>query len=154
SELPGYREVIAGFERESGWRVVIVPQQYADIRRALAAEAAAGSGTLDLVELDLYSLAAAATDVALLDEDALAPELSALAPAAVHAGRIRGLRFLPHRLTWQALLYDQRVLGSAPQTWDELLAAARGHPGRIGMKGALYEGLTCDVLPFVWAAGG
>ena len=31
---------------------------------------------------------------------------------------------------------------------------ARAHPGQIGLKGALYEGLTCDVLPFVWAAGG
>lgn len=154
SELPGYREVIAGFEREHGWRVVVVPQQYADIRRALAAEATAGSGTLDLVELDIYSLAAAAADVAPFDETALADELRVLAPAAVRAGQLNGLRFLPHRLTWQALLYNHAVLGEAPRTWDELLAVARAHPGRIGMKGALYEGLTCDVLPFVWAAGG
>jgi ABC-type glycerol-3-phosphate transport system substrate-binding protein len=154
SELPAYRAVVEGFERESGWRVVVVPQQYADIRRALAAEATAGSGTLDLVELDIYSLAAAAGDVAVLDEAALAAELAALAPAPVQAGRIDGLRFLPHRLTWQALIYNHAVLGAAPRTWDELLAVARAHPGGIGMKGALYEGLTCDVLPFVWAAGG
>jgi hypothetical protein len=51
SELPGYREVIRGFEATSGWRVTVVPQQYADIRRALAAEAHGGSGTPDLVEL-------------------------------------------------------------------------------------------------------
>jgi ABC-type glycerol-3-phosphate transport system substrate-binding protein len=154
SELPAYRTVVEGFERASGRRVVIVPQQYADIRRALAAEAAAGSGTLDLVELDIYSLAAAAGDVAVLDETALAAELSALAPAPVQAGRIDGLRFLPHRLTWQALIYNHAVLGAAPRTWDDLLAVARAHPGGIGIKGALYEGLTCDVLPFVWAAGG
>jgi ABC-type glycerol-3-phosphate transport system substrate-binding protein len=46
------------------------------------------------------------------------------------------------------------VLGRPPTTWDELVAGARAHPGKIGFKGALYEGLTCDVLPFVWAAGG
>lgn len=154
SELPAYREVVRGFEQNSGWRVVVVPQQYADIRRALAAEAAAGSGTLDLVELDVYSLAPAAADVAVLDEAALAPDLAALAPAAVQVGRIDGLRFLPHRLTWQALLYDHAVLGAPPRNWDELRAVARAHPGRIAMKGARYEGLTCDVLPFVWAAGG
>ena len=59
-ELPAYRALVGEFERASGRRVVVVPQQYADIRRALAAESAAGSGTIDLVELDVYSLASAA----------------------------------------------------------------------------------------------
>jgi ABC-type glycerol-3-phosphate transport system substrate-binding protein len=154
SELPAYRVVLTEFERTAGWHVVVIPQQYADIRRALAAEAVAGSGTLDLVELDIYSLAAAAADVMPLDETRLAPELAALGAAPLQAGRIDGLRFLPHRLAWQALLYDRTALGAPPTTWDELLAVARAHPGRIGFKGALYEGLTCDVLPFVWAAGG
>jgi ABC-type glycerol-3-phosphate transport system substrate-binding protein len=154
SELPAYREVVRQFARERGWQVVVVPQQYADIRRAVAAEAAAGSGTLDVIELDVYSLAAAAGDVTVLDEAALAPELAALDPEALHAGRVDGLRFLPHRLTWQALLYNQDVLGAPPQDWQALRAVADAHPGRIGVKGALYEGLTCDVLPFVWAAGG
>jgi hypothetical protein len=67
----------------------------------------------------------------------------------VQPGRIEGLRFLPHRVTWQAMLYDQRVLGAPPRTWAELLAVALAHPGRIGIKGASYEGLTCDLLPFV-----
>jgi len=154
SELPAYRAALRDFERSSGWRVVVVPQQYADIRRALAAQARAGTGTLDLVELDVYSLALAAGDVAALDEDELATTLAALNPATVEAGRIDGLRFLPHRLSWQALLYDHDELGSAPRTWDELRAVARRHRGRIAFKGARYEGLTCDVLPFVWAAGG
>jgi len=154
NELPAYREALRGFERENGWRVTVVPQQYAEIRRALAAEAVAGTGTLDLVELDVYSLPAAAADVAVLDEAAVTPPLDALAPQAVEAGRIDGLRFLPQRLTWQALLYNHAVLGAPPRTWDELRAVAAAHPGHIGIKGALYEGLTCDVLPFVWAAGG
>jgi ABC-type glycerol-3-phosphate transport system substrate-binding protein len=154
SELPAYREVLEEFERASGRRVVLVPQQYADIRRALAAEATAGTGTLDLVELDVYSLAPAARDVTVLDPAALAPELDTLTPAARRAGTIEGLRFVPHRVSWQALIYNHDVLGKPPQTWEELVAVARAHPGRIGLKGSLYEGLTCDVLPFVWAAGG
>lgn len=154
SELPAYRAVLAGFEAETGVRVQVVPQQYAEIRRALAAEAAGGGGALDLVELDVYSLAAAAPFVASLREDAFGAELGALEPSALAAGRIDGLRFLPHRVSWQALLYDSETLPAPPRTWDELLAVARAHPGAVGLKGAAYEGLTCDLLPFVWAAGG
>ena len=154
SELPVYRSVIADFERDSGMPAVVVPQQYADIRRALAAEAFAGRGTLDLVELDVYSLAPSARYVLPLNPTDLSPELEALAPQALQAGRIDGLRFLPHRVTWQALIYNHDALEQPPTTWTELLAVARAHPKQIGFKGALYEGLTCDILPFVWAAGG
>jgi ABC-type glycerol-3-phosphate transport system substrate-binding protein len=146
--------VVADFERDTGRRVVVVPQQYADIRRALAAEGFAGrTGTLDLVELDVYSLAPAARHASVLSPDDV-PELGALQPEAVKAGRIDGLRFLPHRVSWQALIYNHTVLGAPPATWDELLAVARAHPQQIGLKGSRYEGLTCDVLPFVWSAGG
>ena len=68
----------------------IVVENKAGAGSSLAAEAAAGSGTLDLVELDVYSLAPAAADVAVLDEAALAPDIVALAPAAVQVGRIDG----------------------------------------------------------------
>jgi multiple sugar transport system substrate-binding protein len=156
SELPAYRAVVADWERAHGRQVVLVAQQYADIRRALAAENAAGRGTIDLAELDVYSLAPAAPTVRTLDPGA--ELIDALDATAVRAGTIGdsggGLRFLPHRLSWQALVYDADVLGTPPATWDELLAVARAHPGKIGFKGARYEGLTCDVLPFVWSAGG
>src|SRR5439155_21544602 len=140
AEPPAYRAVIADFESASARRVVLVPQQYPDIRRALAAEAGAGRGTLDLVELDVYSLAPAARAVAVLDPAELADVLPALDPAAVRAGTIDGLRFVPHRLSWQALIYDHDALPDPPATWDELLAVARTHPRKIGFKGALYEG--------------
>jgi ABC-type glycerol-3-phosphate transport system substrate-binding protein len=153
-ELAPYRAVVADYERATGERVVVVPQQYADIRRALAAERAAAHGTLDLVELDVYSLAPAADDVRVLDDAALGPLSAELEPATLRAGTIDGLRFLPHRVAWQAMLYDHAVLGRPPASWDELRAVARAHPGKIGFKAARYEGLTCDVLPFVWAAGG
>lgn len=154
SELGPYREVLEEFERASGRSVVVVPQQYPDIRRALAAEAAAGSGTLDLVELDVYSLAPSAHHVQVLRSPGLVGDLDVLSPGALRAGTIDGLRFLPHRVSWQALVYDHSVLGKPPATWDDLLAVARAHPGKVGFKAALYEGLTCDILPFVWAAGG
>jgi len=154
SELPVYRAVVADFERRSGLRVVVVPQQYADIRRALAAESVAGTGTLDLVELDVYALASAAPHVCPFAPADVEPELDALSPDAVRAGTIDGLRFLPHRLGWQAVVYDHAALGRPPEDWAELLAVARAHPGKVAFKGSLYEGLTCDVLPFVWAAGG
>jgi ABC-type glycerol-3-phosphate transport system substrate-binding protein len=153
-ELPAYRRVIDEFESESGREVEIVPQQYADVRRVLAAEAASGAGTIDLAELDVYSLAVAAPHVRVLDPAALGDLTQALEPAALDAGEIEGLRFLPHRVSWQALVYDHAMLGKPPETWEELLAVARSHPGKIGLKGARYEGCTCDVLPFVWAAGG
>src|SRR6185369_8461773 len=107
-----------------GARVLVVPQQYADVRRAIAAESAAGQGTIDLVELDVYSLAAAAADVTVLDAPSLRPIVDALEPATVRAGTIDGLRFLPHRVTWQALVYDHATLGEPPATWDDLLAVA------------------------------
>ncbi|TMB55707.1 MAG: extracellular solute-binding protein [Deltaproteobacteria bacterium] len=154
SELPVYRALVADFERESGVRVVLVPQQYADIRRAVAAESAGGRGTLDLVELDVYALAPTAPYVCPIDATELQPELAALFHDAVGAGTIDGLRFLPHRLGWQALVYDHAALGEPPADWAALLAIARAHPGKVAFKGALYEGLTCEVLPFVWAAGG
>jgi ABC-type glycerol-3-phosphate transport system substrate-binding protein len=153
-ELPAYREVLAGFERETGRRIVVVPQQYADIRRALAAEAAAGRGTLDLAELDVYSLAQSAQHVRRFERAELAALTDALEPTVLAAGMFDGLRFVPHRVAWQALIYNHAVLGRPPATWDELLAVARAHPGKIGFKGALYEGAVCDILPFVWAAGG
>jgi len=154
AELPAYRQVVHDFEAETGRRVVVVAQQYADIRRVLAAEAAAGAGTIDLAELDVYSLAPSAPHVRVLDGAALAATTAVLDPAAVRAGTIDGLRFLPHRVSWQALLYNHAVLGAPPSTWEELVALARAHPGKVGFKCARYEGCTCDVLPFVWAAGG
>jgi len=153
-ELPAYRQVLEGFETATGNRVRVVAQQYPEIRRALAAEAAGGQGTLDLVELDVFNLAPVAGDVAQLDEKDFGKELAALDPAAAEAGRVDGLRFLPHRLSWQALLYDHEALGRPPATWSEVLAVARSHPGKIAFKGSLSEGLTCDVLPFLWSAGG
>jgi ABC-type glycerol-3-phosphate transport system substrate-binding protein len=155
AELPVYRAVVADFERATATRVVVVPQQYADLRRALVAEATAGVGTIDLVELDVYALAPAAPHVVPLDPADVGVDLARFDAEAIRAGTIDGgLRFLPQRLGWEAMIYDSAAIPVPPDDWDALLAVARAHPGAIAFKGALYEGLTCDVLSFVCAAGG
>ncbi|HEY8493310.1 MAG TPA: extracellular solute-binding protein [Myxococcota bacterium] len=153
-ELGAVRAIADEWAHATGHEVRVVAQQYPEIRRALAAEAAGGGGALDLVELDVHSLALSADHVAPLPAARLASVIGVLEPATVGAGDVGGLRFLPYRVSWQALIYDARTLDAPPATWDELLAVARAHSGRIGWKGARYEGLTCDILPFVWAAGG
>lgn len=34
------------------------------------------------------------------------------------------------------------------------MAVAKANPGKIGLKSAKYEGLVCDIFPFVWQAEG
>src|SRR3954468_7464484 len=79
-ELPAYRAVLADFERATGKSVIVVPQQYADVRRAIAAERAAGSGTIDVAELDVHMLASARDDVRPFDRTALADVVDVLEP--------------------------------------------------------------------------
>ncbi len=152
-ELPVYRDVLGRFERDTGRSVIVIPQQYSEIRRALAAEAHGGSGSIDVAEMDVYYLSLTASYASALDWQPR--QLQPFSPAALRAGNLGGVqRFLPQRLNWQALIYDHEALGDPPATWDDLLRVARAHPGQIAFKGAPYEGLTCDVLPFVWMAGG
>src|SRR4051812_45854869 len=85
-ELPAYRAVLADFERATGKSVIVVPQQYSDVRRAIAAERAAGSGTIDVAELDVHMLASARDDVRPLDRGALGDVVDVLDPETVRAG--------------------------------------------------------------------
>ena len=66
----------------------------------------------------------------------------------------RHLYFIPHRLMWQAMIYNRVEVPNPPANWDELERFAREHPGKLALKGARYEGAICDVMPFVWTAGG
>ena len=159
SEQMTYREVLTDFSHRTGIRVKLVAQQYAQIREALEAELQAGRGEIDLVELDVYLLpiladAVQPLDTFRIDLDSLRKHVPRDAWRAGVTGKPLRLRFLPHRLNWQALFYDATVLTKPPATWEELLQVAKDHPGAIGLKGAHYEGLVCDVFPFVWQAGG
>lgn len=162
--LPGEREsyarLLGEFTDSTGIEIELVAQQYQQIRDALRAEAIAGMGELDIVEFDVYFL----PDVVSLvqDLDPLVPTIEELPRAVAEEVWSAGLNpitreellFVPHRLNWQAMVYDARRLESPPRTWEDLRTLARTRPASIGIKGARYEGLICDFFPFLWQAGG
>jgi multiple sugar transport system substrate-binding protein len=160
SEQPAYRRVLDQFTRETGIPVRLIAQQYQQVRDALEAEVKAGQGQLDLVELDVYMLAPLHRSV--LPLDSLVKTFSDLRSAvdsnAFSAGSPPGAggrtHFLPHRLNWQAMVYDASTLDQPPRTWEELLKVCRQHVGAIGFKASRYEGMVCDFFPFLWQSGG
>jgi len=156
SEKEEYVKLVKEFEEETGIKVEVVAQQYADIKRALEAEVSAGRGEADVVEVDVYYLSHVAPFVAdLSDEAATLADRETISPELMQAGVFDGRTyFIPHRASWQALVYNSKYVEEPPDTWEELLAVAKEYPGKVGLKGALYEGLTCDILPFIWQAGG
>ena len=56
SEQAPYKKLLRSFSEETGIEVTLIAQQYQQIRNALEAEALAGRGELDVVELDVYLL--------------------------------------------------------------------------------------------------
>lgn len=155
SEKEAYQPLLRDFSRQTGIAVNLVAQQYAEIRRALQAEVIAGRGLVDVIEVDVYYLAAMQSMVQDLTPLINPEVLTGINPDALEAGRFEGdLYYLPHRLSWQAMVYNSQYIENPPTTWNELLDVARRYPGRMGFKAAQYEGLTCDILSFVWQAGG
>ncbi len=159
SEQSEYTDILRSFTRKTGIQVELVAQQYDQIRMSLEAEAQARRGQLDLVELDVYMLPLLQKKMRPLDSlltfsDSLRIRVPKDAWQAGVLGSPAHLSFVPHRLNWEALIYNARLLGSPPRTWDALLRVAKAHPGAVGLKAARYEGLVCDLFPFVWQAGG
>jgi ABC-type glycerol-3-phosphate transport system substrate-binding protein len=154
-EARQYRQFAAEFERHSGIHLRLIAQGYVDILHALEAEAGAGRGALDLVELDLAMLGEARPDVSALDDVVTPAARTLFPPAAWQAASSGGhIMFVPHRLMWQAMIYNRVEVPNPPATWAQLADFVKAHPGKFAIKGALYEGAVCDVMPFVWAAGG
>jgi ABC-type glycerol-3-phosphate transport system substrate-binding protein len=154
-EARRYRQFAADFERHRAIHVKLIAQGYVDILHALEAEAGAGHGALDLVELDLAMLGEARPYVTPLN-DVVTPQARALFPGAAWqaASHDHNIYFVPHRLMWQAMIYNRVEVPQPPATWAQLADFVREHPGKFALKGALYEGAVCDVMPLVWAAGG
>lgn len=155
TEAARYHKFLRPFERREHVTVNLIAQSYSDILRALLAEAGARKGSLDVVELDLSMLGRARSSVRPLDS-LVSPKAETLFPnAAWNAARFGGhLFFVPHRLMWQAMIYNRKRVPEPPATWAQLLDFARRHPGKVALKGARYEGATCDMLSFLWSAGG
>jgi ABC-type glycerol-3-phosphate transport system substrate-binding protein len=154
-EAAHYREFARQFESEHHVHLVLIAQTYSDILRALQAEAGAGRGRLDLVELDLSMLGEARESVGPLDRAVNRQALRLFPASAWQAGTFGGrLYFVPHRLMWQAMIFNHLMVPHPPATWAQLLNFVRRYPGKFAFKAARYEGLICDLMPFVWDAGG
>ncbi len=154
-EAAHYRSFVGDFERREHVHVEIVAQSYDDILRALRAEASAGHGRLDLAELDLAMLGEARASARPVDEIVGASQRVLFPDSAWQAATAAGhLYFIPHRLMWQAMIYNRLEVPHPPRSWTELQDFARRHPGKLALKLARYEGNVCDVIPFVWSAGG
>jgi ABC-type glycerol-3-phosphate transport system substrate-binding protein len=153
-EAARYDGFVADFESQHHVRVNVLAQTYTDILQAMRVQAAS-RGSLDLVELDLAMLGEAHEYAQPLDK-IVSPSARALfSNEAWNAATIdRHLYFIPHRLMWQAMIYNRLEVPTPPATWDDLARFAREHPGRLALKGARYEGAVCDVMPFVLTAGG
>jgi ABC-type glycerol-3-phosphate transport system substrate-binding protein len=153
-EAARYGAFVAGFESQHHVRVNVLAQTYSDILQAMRVQAAS-RGSLDLVELDLAMLGEGHRYAQALDA-IVSPSARALfSNQAWDAANIDGhLYFVPHRLMWQAMIYNRIEVPNPPSTWNDLARFARDHPGRLALKGARYEGAICDVMPFVWTAGG
>ena len=155
SEAARYARFVSSFEAAHHVRVNLVAQTYGDILQALRVQSASRRGSLDLVELDLAMLGRARPGVAALD-DIVSPSAHSLFSEAAWAAATTNLHiyFIPHRLMWQAMVYNRLKVPNPPRTWDELERFARAHPGKLALKGARYEGAVCDAMAFVWSAGG
>ncbi len=160
SEQPAYLSVLKTFTEKTGIRVKLVAQQYTQIRSTIEAEAQAGRGQLDLIELDVYLLPLLKPFMQPLDtlmstlQDLQKHVQEDVWEAARFNTGQQEIYFAPHRLNWQAMFYDATILPVPPDNWEGLLQVAKQHAGKIGLKLAKYEGLVCDIFPFLWQAGG
>jgi ABC-type glycerol-3-phosphate transport system substrate-binding protein len=153
-EAARYGSFVTDFEAQHHVHVKVLAQTYTDILQAMRVQAGS-HGSLDLAELDLAMLGEAHGYAQPLD-NVVSPTARALfSKAAWDAATVdQQLYFVPHRLMWQAMIYNRVEVPNPPATWDDLERFARAHPGKLALKGARYEGAICDVMPFVWTAGG
>ncbi|MHB8383514.1 MAG: extracellular solute-binding protein [Candidatus Binataceae bacterium] len=155
SEAARYADFVSPFEAAHHVRINIVAQSYGDILQAIRVQAQSRGGSLDLAELDLAMLGEARSDVAMLD-GLVPPSARSLfsGPAWAAATENHHIYFIPHRLMWQAMIYNRTEVPDPPRTWDELARFNRAHPGKLALKAARYEGAVCDAMAFVWSGGG
>jgi len=153
-EAARYESFVAEFESQHHMHVKVFAQTYSDILQAMRVQAGS-RGSLDLIELDLAMLGEAHSYAQPLDKIVSPAARSLFSKEAWDAATIdRQLYFVPHRLMWQAMIYNRIEVPNPPATWNDLERFAREHPGKLALKGARYEGAICDVMPFVWMAGG
>lgn len=127
----------------------------------------AGARDFDVLALDVIWIAEFARAGWIADLTELMPpaERGDYFPAALAAARYRGRLYAVPWFVDAGLLYYRKDLlaeyGVAPpRTWDELARIAlhlrARTPGLHGFvwQGKQYEGLVCNVLEYLWSAGG
>src|SRR5260370_28713977 len=152
-EAARYRAFVTSFESRHNVHVKVLAQTYSDILQAMRVQAAS-RGSLDLVELDLAQLGEAHAYAQPLDSVVSASARGLFSDQAWSAATIdRHLDFVPHRLMWQAIIYNRIEVPNRPETWEDISRFACEHPARLALEGARYECAIFDALPFVCAAG-
>jgi multiple sugar transport system substrate-binding protein len=169
SERPFWSPVAVAFERRHpGVRVDLVEgPQSTDLRENLyTTSLLARDATFDLVYMDVTWTAklAAAGWLRPLDAHLGEEEKGSLLPAALEAGRYRGVLYrIPVRTDVGVLYYRKDLLQQAglspPRSYEELTDAARAlqsPPSLWGYvwQGKQYEGLVCNYLEVLRGHGG
>jgi trehalose transport system substrate-binding protein len=158
-------DVIPGFTAETGIEVEAVQITAEDALRRADAFVKAGKSGVDLIAVDVMLLESA-IDRGIVDSisssDVNIPDTAI--QTLVDIGKKNGtLYFAPYRPNIQLLFYNETVLMEnnikVPETWDEMLLAAKtlsentGTP-KFGMYGRKGEGLSCLLNGYIVSAGG
>ena len=113
-EAARYKAFVTDFESTHQVRVNVLAQTYSDILQAMRVQAAS-HGSLDLVELDLAMLGEAHAYAQPLDTIVPPSARALFSNAAWNAATIdRQLYFIPHRLMWQAMIYNRAEVPNPP----------------------------------------
>src|SRR5258707_11428634 len=124
-EAASYRAFVTAFESQHHVHVNVLAQTYSDILQAMRVQAAS-RGSLDLVELDLAMLGEAHRYAQPLDAIVSVSARALFSNQAWDAASIDGhLYFVPHRLMWQAMIYNRIEVPDPPDTWNDLQRFAR-----------------------------
>src|SRR5579863_2936066 len=119
-EAARYASFVSDFESKHHVRVKVLAQTYTDILQAMRVQAGS-HGSLDLAELDLAMLGEAHGYAQPLD-NVVSPTARALfSKEAWDAATVeRQLYFVPHRLMWQAMIYNRVEVPNPPASWNDL----------------------------------
>ncbi|GAA2627427.1 ABC transporter substrate-binding protein [Dactylosporangium fulvum] len=141
--------------------------QVADAQHSeMAARAQSGRGGVDIYNLDVTWTAEFASEGYIRKLDERAADTSGFLTGPLATCRWDGaLWALPFNTDAGLLYYRNRLVGTAPASWPQLVAEAQEALSRpapagpqpvAGYAGQLadYEGLTVNALEAIWAAGG
>lgn len=163
---PSVLKIVEACNAEANGRYKIVyhelPRDGSGQREQAIRHLAGSAAELDVVGVDVTGVAELAEAGWIAEwtgENKAEAERGVLA-APLETTRWRGKMYAVTKNTnVQLLWYDDRVVSTAPATWNEMIAVAqllraRGRPYRVLFTGARYEGLVVLFNTLVRSAGG